>query len=199
MLAVYDLCRPGLLSSSSFKLDSSECLSIQGASGSGKSVLLRAIADLDPNEGRVMLDNQWRETIPAYQWRKQVIYLSPELGWWNVCVVEHFSSWEAALPWVRILNLPETIYARTIQSLSTGERQRLALIRALVLNPRVLLLDEPTSGLDPESVYAVEHTLMSCLDTGMSILWVTHNPAQACRISKRCLWLEKGSTREENI
>ncbi len=69
--------------------------------------------------------------------------------------------------------------------LSTGERQRLALIRTLSLSPRVMLLDEPTSGLDPDSVERVEGVLRQRLDDGAAIAIVTHDAEQAARLAGR--------------
>src|SRR5690606_10115868 len=76
--------------------------------------------------------------------------------------------------------------------LSTGERQRLALLRALYLNSRVLLLDEPTSSLDPESVALIEQLLHKRLANGTAILLVTHDAEQAARMGSRHVLLEDG-------
>lgn len=172
-------------------------MAVQGASGSGKSLLLRALADLDPHEGEVSLDGKSYDSMPAPQWRRQVVYLPSEPGWWSDQVVEHFPFWEAVTPWLEAVGLSRAIRERAVQHLSTGERQRLALVRALVLEPRVLLLDEPTSGLDHKTTHAVEQILKQYLNRGASILWVTHDPEQARRVAQRCLFLESGRSREE--
>ena len=80
--------------------------------------------------------------------------------------------------------------------LSTGERQRLGLVRALALRPRVLLLDEPTSGLDDTATEAVERLIRERLDDGASVLWVTHDEAQARRLGRRSLWVTDGVVAE---
>lgn len=196
MLVVRNLYRSGL-APVSFDLEDGECLAVQGTSGSGKSLLLRALADLDPHEGDMMLDGQSNASMPAPLWRKQVVYLPAESGWWSDQVLEHFPAWEEAGPWVEALNLPASIQNRPVQSLSTGERQRLALIRALSLRPRVLLLDEPTSGLDDTTTRLTEHILKEYLHPGNSILWVTHHPEQARRVARRCLFMENGQVREQ--
>ncbi|NMU91191.1 ATP-binding cassette domain-containing protein, partial [Achromobacter ruhlandii] len=72
-----------------------------------------------------------------------------------------------------------------VQELSTGERQRAALARALALAPRALLLDEPTAALDPAATELVEAELRRYLDGGAAILMVTHNPDQARRMARR--------------
>jgi putative ABC transport system ATP-binding protein len=174
-------------------------MAVQGASGSGKSLLLRALADLDPHQGEISLDSKPCDSLPGPLWRRQVVYLPSEPGWWSDYVADHFPVWEKALPWVKALYLPATVQSRTVQRLSTGERQRLALVRALVLHPRVLLLDEPTSGLDSETTQAVERVIGEYLATGASVLWVTHDREQARRIARRCLFLEKGRIREGSL
>jgi len=72
VLAVVDLHRIGL-QPASFSVSPGECVAVRGPSGAGKTLLLRAVADLDPNEGRVELDGADRESIPAPQWRRKVV------------------------------------------------------------------------------------------------------------------------------
>src|SRR5215467_12741386 len=95
VLTVEWLCR--LHVSASFELHAGECVALQGASGVGKSLLLRAIADLDPNEGFVELHGMPRETTPAPVWRKHVTYVAAESGWWADTVQEHFTAWDMAI------------------------------------------------------------------------------------------------------
>src|SRR5215471_5259479 len=149
MLTVSALTR--LHISVSFELRDGECIALQGPSGVGKSLLLRAIADLDPNEGTVKLDGTFREAVPAPVWRKQVTYLAAEPGWWADTVQAHFASWDDARSLIEELRLSPACGSWNIGRLSTGEKQRLGLARALMLKSRVLLLDEPTSGLDANS------------------------------------------------
>ena len=80
----------------------------------------------------------------------------------------------------------------SIARLSSGEQQRLALARALEAEPRVLLLDEPTASLDTDATAAVESLIRERLRQGVSILMVTHDPAQAARLSARVLHIESG-------
>jgi len=104
MLTVQGLSR--LHISVSFDLKDGECVALQGPSGVGKSLLLRAIADLDPNEGTVKLDGTLREAVPAPRWRGQVTYVAAEPGWWGDTVQEHFTAWDQAMPLVERLGLP---------------------------------------------------------------------------------------------
>src|SRR5216684_5144346 len=165
-------------------LGTGACAAITGPSGSGKSLFLRMIADLDPNEGKVWLNGRERASIPAPQWRRQATYVSAESGWWADRVIEHFDvnrrNKVAAL--AARLGLRADLLDAPVAQLSTGEKQRLSLIRALLPSPPVLLLDEPTGPLDEESVVQVEALLQERMTTGTSILLVTHDPNQAERL-----------------
>jgi UDP-glucose/iron transport system ATP-binding protein len=185
MLRVNGLKRLHL--SVSFDLQDGECVALQGPSGVGKTLLLRAIADLDPNDGTVNLDGTAREAMPAPAWRKRVTYLAAEPGWWSDTVQEHFTKWDDALPLVERLGLPADCGPWPIQRLSTGERQRLGLVRGLMLRSRVLLLDEPTSALDSASAAAVEFLIAERITNGTSVIWSTHDNAQARRVGSRIL------------
>ena len=196
MLQVRDL-RTNILKPASLSLSAGECIAIRGPSGAGKTLLLRAIADLDPNEGLVTLDGRDRSTIAGPEWRRLVGYVPAEPGWWADTVGEHFGEWTAALAIVRELGFPEETKAWPITRLSTGERLRLALIRALMVRPKVLLLDEPTAALDAASVAAVESLIGTRVRAGLAVLWVTHDAEQAKRVGHRLLVVEAGQVREE--
>lgn len=195
MLEVVGLRRVGL-EPASFTLDRGSCMAVRGPSGAGKSLLLRAIADLDPNEGHVALDGRQRSAIPAPDWRRQVLYLPAQSGWWADTVSDHFRDWRAAMPLLNELALPVEAGAWPIARCSTGELARLALIRALVREPKVLLLDEPTAALDDATVKAVEGLLCARIKAGISALWVTHDSLQAARVADRSLTVEAGAVRE---
>lgn len=175
-----------------FAVEAGECISVSGRSGSGKSVLLRAIADLDPHEGNIWLEGRSCSSMPAPKWRRQVTYVAAESGWWHDTVAPHFpaqTDFSTLFPRVGI----EPSHAdMPVHRLSTGERQRLALLRALCLESKVLLLDEPTSSLDPESVETVEALLRERLSVGTAIILVTHDAGQAARMGTRHVRLHEG-------
>jgi putative ABC transport system ATP-binding protein len=196
MLQVCDL-RTAILKPSSLSLSAGECVAVQGPSGAGKTLLLRAIADLDPNQGAVTLDDRDRSTIAAPLWRRLVGYVPAEPGWWTETVGEHFLDWQAAFPCLQKLGFSEETRNSPIMRMSTGERLRLALVRALTMRPKVLLLDEPTAALDPTSGAAVESLISSRIQTGLAVLWVTHDETQAKRIARRRLVVEAGRVCEE--
>lgn len=195
MLVVEDLSRPGL-GPVSFALAFGECVAVRGPSGAGKTLLLRALADLDPSAGRVTLDGRERNSMPAPRWRRQVGYVAAEPGWWAETAAPHFDDWPAALVLARRLLLPEDVGDRPVTGISTGERQRLALVRALMREPRVLLLDEPTAALDTASRDAVEALLAVRRREGLSLLWVTHDRDQAARVAARVLEVAAGTVTE---
>ncbi len=160
----------------SFELEGGQVLPVTGESGIGKSQLLRALADLSPHEGEVYLDGDEQQAMPATEWRRQVVLVPAESGWWADTVAEHF----AARPpedWWRRLKLKAALWDAPVERLSSGERQRLAVLRALVLEPRVLLLDEPTANLDQGNARAMADLLLDYVaEHGAAAVWVSHNP-----------------------
>jgi ABC-type iron transport system FetAB ATPase subunit len=176
----------------SLKIAPGECVSLRGPSGSGKSLLLRAIADLDPHEGQVLLDGTPSTSIAAPQWRKQVALLPVESQWWLDEVGAHFPApfRPEDCPWLAPLGFTTEVLHWQVSRLSSGEKQRLALARALVNRPRVLLLDEPTASLDSGTIAAVEQLIAEYRrDTGAAVLWVSHDAQQAARVADRQLEL----------
>jgi phosphate-transporting ATPase len=196
LLEITDLQRVGL-KPASFSLSKGTCIVVRGPSGAGKTLLMRAIADLDPNEGRVILNGEDRAMIPAPLWRRRVAYVPAEPGWWAETVGEHFDDWANALPLIERVGLSREAMAWPVVRCSTGERQRLALVRALALRPTVALLDEPTAALDAAMAGVVETLILELVAGGMSVLWVTHNAQQAERVAKKTLHVESGQVRED--
>lgn len=178
----------------SLAVDKGHCLAVTGASGSGKSVFLRMLADMDPSEGSVILGGVDRMAMLAPQWRKAVSLVPAQAGWWTPQVGDHFTkaSLQAAAELTQRLRLPNDILERQVLRLSTGERQRLALIRAIVATPTVLLLDEPTSSLDEDSAGAVESVLTELLQAGLILVLVTHDSAQADRLGNQTVHIAHG-------
>ena len=170
-----------------------ECVAVTGPSGTGKSVLLRAIVDLDPNEGVARTATTDRAAVPAPRWRRRVAMLPAESGWWQDAVAPHFRDPAKTRPLLASINLSPDALDWEVARLSTGERHRLALLRALENDPEVLLLDEPTAALDEKTTLMVEDLLKQRLANGLSILIVTHDPAQAERLADRILHLENGT------
>lgn len=173
-------------------IDAGECVCIRGASGSGKSLLLRAIADLDPHQGEACLDGRRCAAMSAPQWRCQVALVMAEGQWWAESVGAHFPA-ACDRDWLERLGLPAAALDWEVARCSTGERQRLALLRTLMRQPGVLLLDEPTGNLDEDSTARVESLLDDYRrEHDAALLWVSHDPRQAARVAQRSFVLEDG-------
>lgn len=170
------------------------CLAVTGASGAGKSLFLRMIADLDANEGEAWLGDRSRSSVSGPDWRRQVVYVPAESGWWSEDIAAHFEPGQraAAADLADRFGLPDGLLGAQVARLSTGERQRLALIRALVRDPAVLLLDEPTAALDHDSIERVEALLRERRDAGTTLVMITHDPAQAERFADQHLYMKVG-------
>ena len=172
-------------------LDAGECLGISGPSGSGKSRMLRAIADLDPHGGRVRLRGRDRMTFSGPQWRSRVGYVPADSRWWARTVQEHFLR-PGALP-LEDLGLEAGILDFAGHRLSSGERQRLALLRQWELQPQVLLLDEPTANLDTTNRDRFEAFVLRYRDeVQAALLWVSHDREQLRRVANRPLRMQAG-------
>lgn len=168
-------------------IEAGVCVCLSGPSGSGKSLLLRAIADLDPHAGETMLDGVAMTDMPAPVWRRHVGLLPTESAWWAERVGEHFDTTkdiDGAM--LDTLGLGAEVMDWEVARLSTGERQRIAIARLLHRAPEVLLLDEPTASLDPERIARVEYLIADYrAQHQAAVLWVSHDPAQIVRVSSR--------------
>ncbi len=158
------------------------CLGLHGDSGSGKTLLLRAIADLDINTGEALLENIPRSRFTGPQWRRKVGLLPAESQWWGDSVGEHALRWPSEL--LSALGFCEEVLNWQTGRLSSGEKQRLALVRMLANQPRVLLLDEPTANLDDSNTTTVEQIIHGYLQQNQAAaIWVSHDPTQLGRVA----------------
>ncbi|MEC9326844.1 MAG: ATP-binding cassette domain-containing protein [Verrucomicrobiota bacterium] len=173
-----------------FDVNSGHCLGLMGRSGSGKTLLLRAIADLDVNEGKVSLNGLFRDDVSGPEWRKKVGLLTAESKWWHESVGQHFKS--SALNLLSDLGFPdESVLSWKVSRLSSGEKQRLALARLLLMSPDALLLDEPTANLDSDSVTLVENVIDAYRkERSASVIWVAHDESQLDRVSDAKMYMK---------
>ena len=172
----------------SLTVEAGTCVGLSGPSGIGKSSFLRALADMDPHEGSVRLGALRREDISAPEWRRKVGVLPSESAWWSDGVAEHFLFPERVVP--GSLGLPEGVLSWAVKRLSSGERQRLSLLRLLDREPMALILDEPTANLDEATALQVEGLMLRyAREREVPVLWVSHGKAQLQRISHRLVAL----------
>ncbi len=171
-----------------FSVEAGQCLGLSGDSGSGKSLLLRAIADLDIHEGDVFLHGKRRDDYSGASWRGNVALLASESRWWFESVGAHFPEGihESVLS---KLGFPVSeVMGWEVSRLSAGEKQRLALARLLVRGPDVLLLDEPTANLDPGATALVEEVISGYREEQkVPVVWVGHDGEQLRRVANTAL------------
>ncbi len=191
LLVVQDL-HTDFIHKTNLDLHCYSCLGLHGESGSGKTLLLRAIADLDVNAGAVFLEGTPRSQFTGPQWRRRVALLPAESQWWGDSVAEHARHWPQSL--LTALGFPQDVLAWQISRLSSGEKQRLALVRMLANQPRVLLLDEPTANLDAGNTRIVEKIVHDYLQQNRAAaIWVSHDRAQLERVAIRQAVMTRGS------
>lgn len=168
-----------------------------GASGTGKSLLLRCLCALDhPDEGQVLFEGRAVKAreVPAFRSRVLYVQQSPALmpgsvadnvelpGEFDVHADAKRLS-ERAADLFSELDRPADFLGQRASRLSGGEAQLVGLVRALVLEPSVLLLDEPTAHLDPATTGRVEDLILAWTDAGRrAVLWTSHDPDQVGRV-----------------
>ena len=176
------------------RIHAGERVALVGSNGSGKSTLLRTLHGLvRPSSGQLDVDAQARQAMlfqRPYMLRASVLH-NLALGLWL-----RGQPWAAAkeqgaqaLKQVGMSDLA----TRNAKSLSIGQQQRLALARAWACKPQVLLLDEPTASLDPTAKREVERLMSEFADTGMTLVFSSHNLGQVKRLASRVVYLEQGA------
>ena len=191
-----------LLRNISFALYSGERIAIVGPSGAGKSTLLRLINRLDePTSGAILLDGEDTRALPPQALRRRIGLMMQRAYLCSGSVRQNIAYGPAQQnqqisdaeidAWLSDVGLPG-YGERDAQTLSGGEAQRVALLRALANQPEVLLLDEPTAALDEENRRSVEELIARLIqERQLTCLWVTHSLEQA-RLANRVLRLEAG-------
>lgn len=179
----------GTLNKISLSVAPGEIVCLSGPSGSGKTRLLRAVADLEAHSGRVMLDNTDQTRVSGHCWRGWVMLVPAESQWWADTVAEHFL--QPPPDGLEALGFDRSTLNWDVSRLSSGEKQRLALLRAVSHQPLALLLDEPTANLDGEATRRAEDLVKDLASTEhMPVLWVAHDPGQIARIAGRHFQIE---------
>jgi putative ABC transport system ATP-binding protein len=186
-----------------------ERLGILGPTGAGKTVLLRAMARLDPLDAGSI---HWQghaiegDAVPAY--RAQIIYIHQRPALFEGTVDDNLRypftlkahatkrfDRDSVVDFLERLGRSATFLEKLSRDLSGGEAQIVALLRAIQLDPAVLLLDEPTASLDPATARDLEVLIdrWFAADGGRrSLVWVSHDRDQAIRVTGRRLHMQSG-------
>jgi putative ABC transport system ATP-binding protein len=172
---------------------------ISGPSGAGKTTLLRLCNRLEvPDAGTVSYRGQPLDELDPLLLRRRVgmVFQRPTPFPGTVAdnlAVAHpdASTGELSTALTRVA-LDPGLLDQEARTLSGGELQRMCLARTLVTQPETLLLDEPTSALDAQPKQVFEHTARDLAAQGITIIWVTHDDAQASRVSDRIYQLRDG-------
>lgn len=192
------------LSEINLEVDTNEFFIIMGPSGSGKTVLLETIAGLEQADaGEILIGGEAVTALPPEKRGISIVYqdyaLFPHLTVLeNIRYGVKYSKVDKAQAEIRLKELLVLfrlvgLENRTPGTLSGGEQQRVAMARALIVNPRILLLDEPLSALDPrlrEDFRSMLKQLQQ--DTDVTILLVTHDFSEALALGKRAAVMNRG-------
>jgi ABC-type multidrug transport system ATPase subunit len=166
-------------------VEAGRCAGITGVSGSGKTLFLRALCDLDPWSGKISLNGVQPPEIPAHEWRLRAGYLPAECQWWYDQVEPHFTGPPDDTLLGR-LGFERDALEWEVARLSSGEKQRLGLARLLQREPDMLLLDEPTAHLDPQAKSDMEALLQDYRrERQVPVVWVSHEREQIERVADR--------------
>lgn len=195
-----------LLQGISFAVQPGDRVAIVGPSGAGKSTLLRLLNRLSElSEGKIDLENREIRQIPVLHLRQQVVLVPQESRLLGMTVqaalqyplklrgLDAQTTQQRLLTWTERLNIPSDWMDRTEVQLSVGQRQLVAIARALVCQPKLLLLDEPTSALDAGRADRLMEVLRAIAqEDAIPILMVNHQLELAQRFGDRVLYLKHG-------
>lgn len=189
----------------SFHVDPGEIVSLIGANGAGKTTTLRALSGLVPSQGKITLNDKDLSIIPTHERVKLGMAQSPEgRGVFSqMSVLENLEmgaySRKDKAGIKKDLEMCMELFPRLKErlwqmagTLSGGEQQMLAISRALMCKPEILLLDEPSLGLAPLIVAQIFEIVKKLNQEGMTVLLVEQNARLALKVSNRAYVLETG-------
>ena len=192
-----------------FKLFEGESLAIIGASGSGKSVLLKNIIGLlKPDSGSIKINNKNIGNLPRVQ--KENLLLELGITFQHGALFDSLRNWEnivfkvknreklsnkdaeiLAVSIIEKLGLEPKILNLYPSEISGGMQKRIAIARAICGNPKILLFDEPTSGLDPVTGSLIDELIITAVKTvGGSAITITPDMASVCRIADKVILID---------
>lgn len=187
------------------RVEPGEFVGLLGPNGAGKTTLLKIVATLLlPTRGEVFVDGIDALRHPGKVRRILGVVLAGERTlYWKLTAMENLllfaglhnipkkEARRRAAELLELVGLKDFAHV-TVEKFSTGMRKRLAIARALIHEPKVLILDEPTSGLDPHGVEEVWEVLLALREKGATVLMATHNMLEAERIPTRLLIIDSG-------
>lgn len=202
----YEVGGVRILREVSFALARGELVAVMGASGSGKTTLLKCLNRLlEPSGGRVVLDGRDTGSMSPVEVRRRVgmVWQAPLMFAGTVRAnlrraVELSGSGVEDAAFSALLRRVAFDGGLDVDArrLSVGEQQRVSIARALACQPALLVCDEPTAALDHDNALRLEATFRELCADGMTVVWVTHDAAQAERIADRTLLLAAGALRD---
>ena len=196
-----------ILKDVNLRIENGEFMVLVGPSGSGKTTMLKMVNRLlEPTDGNIYMDGKRikdydeRELRLSTGYVLQAIALFPNLTVSeNIALIPEMKGWskeQIASKTEELLNkvgLPPADYAHRLPSeLSGGEQQRIAIARAIVNNPKVLIADEPTGNLDPDNSWEIMNLLERINLQGTTVLMATHNSQIVNTLRHRVIAIENG-------
>ncbi len=200
-----------LLDNISFQVHKGDRTAIIGPSGAGKTTLLRLLNRLSsPTSGSIYLENREYGQIPPIALRRQITLVIQESKLLGMSVREALAYplklrgvnsseiGERISGVIEQLHIPQEWLIRTELQLSVGQKQLVAIARAIVLQPKILLLDEPTSALDAGKAHHLIQVLTELTNAKTTILMVNHQLELAQEFATRVLYLQQGKLLENS-
>jgi tungstate transport system ATP-binding protein len=186
-----------LLHKVSFVINTNGVTMVLGPNGAGKSLLLKCIHGLlHPSDGSIVFTGSNLNPKQAMVFQKPVLLRRSVIENMRFASQRQqpIAELEDALASVRLLEKKDD----PATQLSGGEQQRLALARALITRPNLLLLDEPTASLDPASVLIIEELIQQSAKEGVKIIFISHDIGQAKRLAADVVFLNRGQIVEHS-
>lgn len=199
----YEVDNTKILNGITLDIEQGDCISVVGQSGSGKSTLLKLCADLIPATGGevVYRGGSYRDYNPLELRRKisycvQLPHLFGETVFHNLefpfKIRNKLMDKGRVVSLLERFNLDESFLDKSVNSLSGGEKQRVAIIRNFIYEPDIILLDEATAALDKENAKGIEAYIRELNQKGVTVLWITHSKEQSEGIFNKRITIDEG-------
>ena len=198
----YSIGSKEILYNLNIKIISDKITVIMGPNGAGKSIFLKILNGIiRPTSGKILWNEKIDESLvlngQALVFQKPILLrrsVEANLDFFDKLTNLNNYDKNQLLKIVDLLDQKN----QPARLLSLGEQQRLSLIRALLLRPRLIMLDEPTANLDPASTKIIEDIIISLKEFGIKIIFVTHNILQAKRLADEVIFFDKGKLIEHS-